>query len=129
MMLHKNLIFCLCLALLVLAPGCDKKDEQANETGPTLEQIQADANEMDVEQLLAGAQKDKDELLAGKAKVDQFVMKLQNLTSAEKAAGEAQRINVELGELQRSMQVSKARFVAYYTKLKEQGVDVSDLER
>jgi len=127
MKLSRNLALILLLASLLLAPGCGKKDDQTQQQGPTTEQIEAEAQKMDNDQLWENAQKAKAEIIAGKVRVNGLVLKLQNLTPPEKAAGEAQRINAELDELQKSMQLSRARFVAYYNKLIEKGVDVTEL--
>jgi hypothetical protein len=124
---YRNLALGLLLTLLVLAAGCSKKDKQDQQPGPSVEQVQKQAQEMDVEQLKTNAIKCRDEILAGKAKVEQLVLKLQDLTQEEKSAGVAQQINAELGELQKSMLAARNQLKIYYTKLVEKGADVSDL--
>jgi hypothetical protein len=129
MKLSRNLALILLLASLLPAPGCGKKDDQAKQEGPTTEQIEAEAQKMDNDQLWDNAQKAKAEIIAARVKVNELVLSLQNLTPPEKAAGEAQRINAELDELQKSMQLSKVKFTTYYNKLVEKGVDVTELRQ
>ena len=127
---HSKTAVGLILTLLVVVPGCGKKDKEAT---PSAEQIEAqtkvEAKEMDTDQLLANARKCKEQYMEKQSEINLYVLKLENLTPEEKAAGEAQRVNVELDKLQNSMTVLKTKFLVYYDALEARGVDLSELAR
>lgn len=125
---HSKTAVGLILTLLVVVPGCGKKDKEA---APSSEQIEAqtkvEAKDMDTDQLMENAEKCKEQYMAKQSEINLYVLKLENLTPEERAAGEAQRVNVELDKLQNSMSVLKTKFLVYYDALEARGVDVSEL--
>jgi len=104
--------------------GCGKK---ADENKP-MDEVQAEAEQMNVDQLRAKAIAYKDAIMAKKADIEKLADKLQDIPLTGAVGEEAQGLRADIDALNQSVSNLKARFNVYYNKLKEMGGDTSGLE-
>jgi len=120
----KNIILYCSIALcsLVLV-GCGKKADE----GKPISEVKAEAEQMSIAELKAIAMKYKKAILAKEPEIEKLTDELKKIPVAKMMGEEAKEIKAELDALNKSVSALKKRFAVYYSKLKEQGGDVSDL--
>ncbi len=123
--------------LMVL--GCSEKQDagapggtpagrlEVDETKP-LSEVKAEAERMDAEQLKAAALKYKQAIEAKSAEVEKIAKELMQSMVADSSGEESKKLNARMSELNKSVEELAKRAQVYIDKLKEKGVDVSDLE-
>jgi len=121
----KNITVCglLVLSSLILY-GCGKK---ADENKP-LNEVKAEAEQMNVEKLRLMAMKYKDAIVAKRGEVEKLAAKLSGIPIAEKLGTQAKELTAEIEALNKSISALTERIQVYYQKLKEKGGDLSGLE-
>jgi hypothetical protein len=121
----KNMTF---LFLLLLCPlvvfGCSQKSDE----NKTTSEIEAEAEKMDTNQLRAMAMKYKETIEAKSDEIKKLFDKLNNIPPAEMMDTKAKGITDEINKISQSVSELTEKFMIYYNKLKEKGVDTSDLE-
>jgi uncharacterized coiled-coil DUF342 family protein len=116
---------CLLLAGCVLGlAGCKKG---ADENKP-MDQVQAEAAKMNVEQLRAKAMEYKNAIVAKNAEIEKVLAKMKEIPVTEQLGAEAKALKTDIESLNKSMAALTERFQVYYNKLKEMGGNVSGLE-
>jgi len=117
------LVLCSLVLCSLVILGCGKK---ADESKP-ISEVKAEAEQMDVGQLKSIAMKYKKAILAKEPEIEKLTDELKKIPVAKMMGEEAKEIKAELDALNKSVSALKKRFAVYYSKLKEQGGDVSDL--
>lgn len=116
------LLFAICVIGL---GGCGKK---ADDTEKPIADVQAEADQMDVEQLKAKAMEYKDAIMAKKAEIEKVAAKLKDIPLTEQLGTEAKALQNDIADLNKAISNLSERFQIYYSKLQEKGGDVSGLE-
>ena len=104
--------------------GCKKG---ADESKP-MDQVQAEAGKMSVEQLKAKAMEYKDAIVAKKAEIEKVTAKLKEIPIAQQMGTEAKALQTDIANLSKALSDLTERFQVYYNKLKEAGGDISGLK-
>jgi TolA-binding protein len=120
------LLICFALILSCLA-GCGKKAEQTGTANQPANQVKAEAQQMNVEQLKAKATNCRQALLEKKAEVEKLAAALAKLPPDQMIGKEGQVIRQQMGELQKTMQPLHQQLQAYCEQLKAKGADVTGL--
>ncbi|OQA03727.1 MAG: hypothetical protein BWY69_00279 [Planctomycetes bacterium ADurb.Bin401] len=116
------LLFAVCIISLV---GCGKK---AGDTEKPIADVQAEADQMDVEQLKAKATEYKDAIMAKKAEIEKVAAKLKDIPLTEQLGEDAKALQNDIADLNKAISNLSERFQIYYSKLQEKGGDISGLE-
>ncbi len=117
-------LYCMVAFLAVSLLGCGSKaDENAS-----IDQVKADTEKMNVDQLKAKAKTYYDAIVAKKADVEKLMAKIKDIPPMEALGGEAKGLKADIDDLNKSVSNLKARFQVYYDKLKEKGGDTSGLQ-
>lgn len=121
----KNITFysLLLLCSLILL-GCSQKTNE----NKSIDEIKAEAEKMDANQLKSMAMECKKTIEAQKSEVQKLLTKLGNIPPAEMTNTKAKEITKRLNEISQSMSALNDKFMIYFNKLKEKGGDTSDLE-
>ncbi len=119
---NTTFFFLLLLYPLVLL-GCSQKSAE-NES---INDVKAEAEKMDANQLRSMAMKYKDALEAKKGEIEKLVAKLRNIPPAEMTDTKAKEITEGINKINQSMSALNEKFTIYYNKLKEKGGDTSGL--
>jgi outer membrane lipoprotein-sorting protein len=121
----KNTTFLLLLLLCSLALlGCSQKSDE-NES---ISEVKAEAEKMDANQLRSMAMKYKEAIEAKNGEVEKLLAKLKDMPPAEMMDAKVKETTDEINKISQSIMVLNEKFMIYYNKLKEKGVDTSDLE-
>jgi outer membrane lipoprotein-sorting protein len=121
----KNTTFLLLLLLCSLALlGCSQKSDE-NES---ISEVKAEAEKMDANQLRSMAMKYKEAIEAKNGEVEKLLAKLKDIPPAEMMDAKVKETTDEINKISQSIMALNEKFMIYYNKLKEKGVDTSDLE-
>ncbi|MBN1787516.1 MAG: hypothetical protein JW806_03895 [Sedimentisphaerales bacterium] len=114
-----GLIVCTAVLIALGLYGCGGVDE-----AKPLDQVKAEAEKMDVEQLKAVATKYKAAIEAKKDEIAEYMTKLKEIPATEQLGNEASALKDDLSKLNDSMKALQDRFQIYYNKLKELGGNI-----
>ena len=121
----KNTAF---LFLLLLCPlvllGCSQK----NTENKSIDEVKAEAEKMDANQLKSMAMKYKKAIEAKNSDVEKLLAEIKNIPPAEMMGAKAKETIDEMNKISQSIQELTEKFMICYNKLKEKGGDTSDLE-
>ena len=121
----KTITLCCMVALLAVSLlGCGSKADE----NVSLDQVKADAEKMNVDQLKAKAKTYYDAIVAKKADVEKLMAKVKDIPLTQVAGEEAKGLKADIDDLTKSVSNLKARFQVYYDKLVEKGGDTSGLQ-
>jgi outer membrane lipoprotein-sorting protein len=120
---NTTFLFLLLLCPLVLL-GCSQKSSE----NKSIDEVKAEAEKMDANQLRSMAMEYKEAIEAKKGEVEKLLAKFKNIPPAEMMDTKAKEITDEINKINRSITALNEKFMIYYNKLKEKGGDTSDLE-
>jgi uncharacterized coiled-coil DUF342 family protein len=121
-----SLTLCMSIAVfsMIIILGCDKK---ADENKP-LDEVKAEAAEMDVEDLREIALEYKETIYANLEEIGKIKNKIKEIPLKEMFGDQAQELKQELEPIIKSINELKKRFWVYYSELKKKSADLSGLE-
>jgi uncharacterized coiled-coil DUF342 family protein len=121
-----SLTLCMNIAVfsMIIILGCDKK---ADENKP-LDEVKAEAAEMDVEDLREMALEYKETIYANLEEIGKIKNKIKEIPLKEMFGDQAQELKQELEPIIKSINELKKRFWVYYSELKKKSADLSGLE-
>jgi uncharacterized coiled-coil DUF342 family protein len=121
-----SLTLCMSIAVfsMIIILGCDKK---ADENKP-LDEVKAEAAEMDVEDLREMALEYKETIYANLEEIGKIKNKIKEIPLKEMFGDQAQELKQELEPIIKSINELKKRFWVYYSELKKKSADLSGLE-
>lgn len=121
-----SLTLCMSIAVfsMLIILGCGKI---ADENKP-LNEVKAEAAEMDVEDLREMALAYKELIHANLEEVGKIKNKIKEIPLKEMFGEQAQELKQELGPVIKSISELKKRFWVYYSELKKKSADLSGLE-
>ena len=117
------LLLCLLAALALVVIGCGKKADE----NKSVNQVQAEAGKMSVDQLRTAALECKNALMAKKGELSKLEEKVKMLTSDKIISGEGQKLTTDIQSAGKSIVDLTGRLKIYVDKIKEKGGDVSGL--
>ncbi len=117
------LLLCLLAAFVLVAAGCGKKTDE----NKSVNQVQAEASKMSVEQLRTAALECKNALMAKKGELSKLEDKVKLLTSEKIISGEGQKLTNDIQSSSQSVVNLTEQLKIYVDKIKEKGGDVSGL--
>jgi outer membrane murein-binding lipoprotein Lpp len=110
-------------SILLAGSGCGKK---ADETKP-MDQVKAEAQQMNADQLHDMALKYKDAITAKTQDIQAEAAKLKEIPVTQMLGDKAKQINAEVDKLKTSVSALKDRMQVYVDELKKKGGNISDL--
>ena len=120
--------FMLCMSITVFSMfiifGCGKK---ADEKKP-LNEVKAEAAEMDVDDLREMALEYKETIQANLEEVGKIKNKIKEIPLKEMFGDQAKKLRQELEPIIKSINELKQRFWVYYSELKKKSGDLNGLE-
>ena len=120
-----NITCCLLLVFCSLSLlGCGKKVDE----NKSADEVRAEAEDMNAEQLRALAMKCRESIIAKQAEIKKLVTRLSNIPPAEMTGTEAKQVRAELEVLNASLRNLNEQYMLYYRKIVEKGGDTSGLK-
>ena len=117
------LLLCLLAAFALVVIGCGKKTDE----NKSVNQVQAEAGKMSVDQLRTAALECQNALMAKKGELSKLEEKVKMLTSDKIISGEGQKLTTDIQSAGKSIVDLTGRLKIYVDKIKEKGGDVSGL--
>jgi uncharacterized coiled-coil DUF342 family protein len=104
--------------------GCGKKVDE----NKSADEVRAEAEDMNAEQLRALAMKCRESIIAKQAEIKKLVTRLSNIPPAEMTGTEAKQVRAELEVLNGALRNLNEQYMLYYRKIVEKGGDTSGLK-
>jgi len=114
-------VVALCAGILMLNVGCGEK---ASETKP-MDQVKAEAEKMDSQQLRDTAKAYLDKIKAQQSKLKEVQDKLKEIKVTELMSDKAKAIKADAAKISSSVKNLQDRMNVYLDQLKKKGEDVS----
>jgi predicted nucleic acid-binding Zn-ribbon protein len=133
----RNIVLLMCLgAVSVIAAGCGSDSGSGGSGGSDtaklenkpLDEIKAAVEKMGEADLKKWANKYKDAIVSKQQDMKKIEAKLKEIPLTEALGDEAKALKGDIDEITKSISALRRRFDIYYSKLKEMGADVSQIE-
>lgn len=135
----RSIVLMMCLgAVAIIALGCGNEggsgsggsgsSDTAKLENKPLDEIKAAVQKMGEADLKKWANKYKDAIMSKQQEMKKIEAKLKEIPITEALGEEAKALKGDIDEITKSISALRQRFDVYYSKLKEMGVDVSQIE-